>query len=62
MKRNNQADQPIHWKETLPSFFIVGLVPLLFRWTTYTLGTKLERGRDQNEERYKRIFFTSTPN
>ncbi len=40
MKGNNQADQPIRWKELLPIFFVVGLVPLLFRMTkhAYTLS------------------------
>ena len=40
MKGSNQADQPIRWKELLPIFFVVGLVPLLFRLTkhAYTLS------------------------
>jgi hypothetical protein len=40
MKGSNQADQPIRWKELLPIFFVVGLVPLLFRMTkhAYTIS------------------------
>lgn len=35
MNPKQKLDQPIRWKELLPLFFVVGLVPLLFRLTKH---------------------------
>lgn len=43
MKPKQKLDQPLRWKELLPLFFCIGLVPLLFRLSkhAYTLSEQV---------------------